>query len=55
MAWNGRGEEVMGVHAHRFSDSARAAFTQRGHELAVKVQQQLGPEYEVICRGPRTT
>ena len=53
LAWNGRGEEVMGVDAHRYSDNDRAAFWQRGHELADEVQRQLGPEYEVICRAPR--
>jgi hypothetical protein len=51
--WNDRGEEVLGVYAHRYSDHDRAAFWQRGHELADEVQHQLGPEYEVICHGPR--
>jgi hypothetical protein len=43
----------MGNNAHQHSDADRAAFWARGDELAAKVQQQLGPGYDVVCRTPQ--
>ena len=52
-AWNDYGEEVMGIDGHRHSHAERVAFWARGRELAILVQQQLGPDYEVVCRTPK--
>ena len=52
-AWNDRGEEVMGMNGHGHSDEERVAFWARGRELATLVQQQLGSDYEVVCRTPK--
>lgn len=51
-AWNDRGEEVQGVNAHEYTDEERIEFWARGRGLAARVQDQLGPEYEVVCRTP---
>jgi hypothetical protein len=51
-AWNDRGEEVMGTHGHEHTNDERTEFWARGQELGVRAQQQLGPDYEVICRTP---
>lgn len=51
-AWNDRGEQVMGIDGEEHTDQERVAFWARGRELAARVQQQLGPEYEVVCSTP---
>jgi hypothetical protein len=51
-AWNDRGEEVMGSNAHEHTDQERAEFWAEGRDLAVQVQEQLGPGFEVTCRTP---
>lgn len=51
-AWNDDGDLVMGRRAHEHTDEDRIAFWARGRELATQVQQQLGSEYEVLCRTP---
>jgi hypothetical protein len=50
--WNDDGDLVMGRHAHEHTDEDRIAFWARGRELAAQVQEQLGTEYEVLCRTP---
>jgi hypothetical protein len=50
-AWNDHGDIVMGRNAHRRTEEERVAFWARGRQLAERVQQQLGHDYEVICDG----
>ena len=51
-AWNDHGEEVMGSNAHQHTDEERVAFWARGRQLAARIQDHLGPDYEVISRTP---
>ena len=51
--WNDRGEEVMGINGHRHTDEERVEFWARGRELAAQAQEQLGADYEVVCRTPK--
>jgi hypothetical protein len=46
-SWNDHGAEVMGTHAHTHTDEERGEFWAEGRDLAARVQQQLGTDYEV--------
>lgn len=50
--WNDDGDLVMGRGAHEHTDEDRIAFWTRGRRLAEQVQEELGSEYEVVCRTP---
>ncbi len=51
-AWNDDGDLVLGRGAHEHTEQDRIEYWARGRELADEVQQQLGSDYEVICRVP---
>lgn len=53
-AWNDRGAEVWGVRGHEHTDEERAEFWDQGSLLAAQTQQQLGSDYEVVCRIPNS-
>jgi hypothetical protein len=52
--WNDLGDEYLGRQAHRHSDQERESFWAQGQLLAEQAQQQLGPDYEVVCRTPES-
>lgn len=49
LEWNERGEQLFGTHIDEHTElAAKQAWRQRAAQLAAAVQQQLGPDCEVL-------